>query len=266
VSLIVLLLVLAATTGLSDRPADLPVLLGLEFGVFASIALHELGHAFIAIRKGCRVREITLLFIGGAAQMESIPKRPRDEFQMAIAGPAVSIALGLLCWFGGARLPLAEVVWPLPFFRSLGIVCNLVQFIGVVNWGLALFNLLPAFPMDGGRILRALLTSRMGRLRATSAAARVGKILALVMGVRGVLQLAHGGWVLIVVAILIHTVAEREYRLVQLQEIGWHPGVPPWWPFGPPREPPPRDRVTISPPPYEKGPDQQADLRTDDER
>jgi len=265
ISLILLLVGLALSLGLSGNWNEIGLIMALELGVFTSIALHELGHSFVALRKGCRVREITLMFIGGAAQMEDMPRRPMDEFLMAVAGPAVSVVLGFGCWFAGGRLGLlADSFWPLPFVRSMAIRCNIVQFIGVVNIGLAIFNLVPAFPMDGGRILRALLASRLGRVRATYVASRMGKLIAILMGVWGYYRGA-GGWILIAIAFFLFTTAGREYRMVQLQEIGWRPGVPPQWPFGPRRGPPPLDKVIISPPPYEKGPDQKADLRSGDE-
>jgi len=264
VSLIALLLILAASTGIAGGWNDLVLLLGLEVGVFTSIALHELGHSFVALKKGCRVREITLLFIGGAAQMESIPVRPKDELQMAIAGPLVSVGLGFLSWIVGQRLPLAVGLWPLPFVSGYAIRCNLVQFLGVINWGLAIFNLTPAFPMDGGRIVRALLTPRMGRLRATYVAAQLGKILAVLMAIRGVLDLPQG-WLLIVIAFFVHSVAGREYRLVQMQEFARTHAVPPWWPIPPPPDGISRDQVIIGPPPYQRGPRRHVELRQDDD-
>ncbi|MDP6491613.1 MAG: M50 family metallopeptidase, partial [Kiritimatiellia bacterium] len=165
-------------------PGTLLFRVSIALGLFVSVALHELGHSFVAIHKGCRVREITLMFMGGAAQMERIPRRPLDETLMALAGPAVSLALGFLFWFAGDLLPL-----PIYAIASRGgiVEANVVQIIGAINWSLAGFNLLPSFPMDGGRVFRALLTPKLGRLRATFIAARLGKIMAVLFGLYGFL-------------------------------------------------------------------------------
>ncbi|MBN1557206.1 MAG: site-2 protease family protein [Lentisphaerae bacterium] len=265
-SLILLLLFFALTMGVSGGPGAILVLLVIEFGVFASIALHELGHSFVALRKGTRVREITLMFIGGAAQMEDIPARPRDEFQLAIAGPAVSVVLGLLLWFGGGALPLARADWPVPIVRAGPVQANIVQFIGLINLGLALFNLLPSFPMDGGRLFRALLAHRMGRLRATYIAARVGKVMAVIFGLYGFFS-APTRWLLVAIAFFIYIAAGNEYRMVRMQEAarrargGFH-GM-----FGGYGD---EDgggddggRVSVSPPPYERGRGSHVDLYTE---
>ena len=126
----------------------------LVVGVFTSVALHELGHSVVAMRKGCYVKEIVLSPIGGVAKMSNIPSKPMDEFLIAIAGPAVSLALGLLGIFSISQL----------FFL-----------LGVINLMLFGFNLLPCFPMDGGRVLRVFLAHKKGRLQATRIAAEVGK-------------------------------------------------------------------------------------------
>jgi len=213
----------------------------IEIGLALSIVLHELGHSLVAIRKGCRVREITLVCIGGAAQMERIPTRPLDEFLMALAGPFVSLVLGVLFLFAGGRLALP----PVPRADPL----NIVQLLGAINLGLLIFNLLPSFPMDGGRVLRAALTPRMGRLRATFIAARLGKIMAVLFGLWGFF---HHNWILIFIAFFIFTAAGNEYRMVQMQEAAKRHGFGAWSPFGPP-EPPASgddDEVTVGPPPY----------------
>ncbi len=219
-------------------------------GVFASIALHELGHSFVAIRKGCQVREILLLPIGGVARMTSIPTKPFDEFLMAIAGPAVSMLLCVALSVGGGLLALAP--------RIEATHGNVLQFVGLINGALAAFNLIPAFPMDGGRILRALLTRKYGRLRATSIAARVGRTVAILLGMGGLyLWHKHGGsaWTLIIIAIFIHRAAGNEYRAVARQEAGGFFGSG-FRPVDRTRGPtPPQDvgQAVVSPPPYEKG-------------
>lgn len=213
----------------------------IAIGLFTSVALHELGHSYVAIRKGCRVREITLMFMGGAAQMERLPRRPRDEMTMALAGPAVSLALGLIGFFGGRQLMTMGISYP----------GAIVYILGWINFILAGFNLLPSFPMDGGRVLRAALTPRIGRVRATFIAARLGKIMAVLFGLYGFLA-EQRNWVLVAIAFFIYSSAGREYRQVQLEEaMRRGDGGPFWNPFAPPpAPPPPDDDVVISPPPY----------------
>jgi len=151
----------------------------LSFAVllFLCVALHELGHSFVAMRYGITIRSITLYIFGGVASMEDIPRDPGMEARMAVAGPAVSGIIGLgtiLLSFQSAILlggvhPLTTLLWTL----------------GVINIILMIFNLLPAFPMDGGRILRAWLATRMPYVDATRRAAGIGKIFAILMGGSG---------------------------------------------------------------------------------
>ncbi len=193
ITLIVLLLFAAFSYGLIG--------LLIAIGVFASVALHELGHSWVAIRKGCHVHEIMLLPIGGIAKMSHIPSRPTDEFLIAAAGPAVSFLLAVLFWLltiGG-------------FFGQLFI--NL----SAINLMLCLFNLLPSFPMDGGRIFRAFMTPRIGRLKATALAARIGRILAIAMGLFGLMPPFN--FMLILIAIFIYNAAGAEYRAVYAQHM-----------------------------------------------
>jgi len=232
---------------------DFGVLNGLliELGLASSIVLHELGHSLVAIHKGCRVRGITLMVIGGAAQMERIPTRPLDEFLMAVAGPLVSLALGLLGFFGGGYLPLPEVR-PYPV--------NVVQFVGLINLGLTFFNLLPSFPMDGGRVLRALLTPRMGRLKATFVAARLGRIMAICFGLYAFLS-RPTKWILVAIAIFVYIMAGNEYRFVEMQERargfgGFDPRADDAWDGGG------NDKVTVGPPPYSRGRKSKSEIRS----
>ena len=175
-----------------------PIVWGLlvAIGLFASVALHEMAHTMVALRAGGRVREITLMLLGGVTQVEHLPSRPPTEAVMAAAGPLTSIALGLLL-LGGLRLPL-------PPDLRLG-----VFYLAQLNFVLGLFNLLPAFPMDGGRVLRALLTVRFGALRATRAAAWIGKAAAIGFGLWA---LAGGGLFMVLLALFLYTGAEAETR------------------------------------------------------
>jgi Zn-dependent protease len=232
---------------------DLGALYGalVAVGLFSGIVLHELGHSLVAMRKGCRVREILLLPIGGAARMENLPRRPLDELRMAVAGPLVSLALLLVLVVGGAYLPLRPVI----ALDHEGVLrLNVVQFIGFANGVLALFNLLPAFPMDGGRVLRALLSPRFGRLRATRIAARTGRFLAVVLGAYALCHIRDRA-MLLFIAIFIYWAAGAEYRLVRIQEM-WRQAA--GWGLAPEDG---GDRVIVMPPPYRRGPAQEVPLR-----
>ena len=230
---------------------------GVVYGVslLLCIVLHELGHSVVAIRKGCRVQQILLLPIGGAAQMESIPRRPWDELQMALAGPAVSVALFAMLFFGGAYLPLLRNA---PFLGAGDF--NGVQEIGLINLGLALFNLLPAFPMDGGRVLRALLAWRLGRLTATRIAARVGRVIAVLMLVWSLYLWIRGyGFTMLgVIAVFVFWAAGAEYRAVRYQE--WH-RLQEWGDWMWTATDAGADVARISPPPYRSDAPDEAPLR-----
>jgi Zn-dependent protease len=248
ISLIILLVMLVQDIGIINGPM-------IAAGLLISIVLHELGHSFVAIRKGCRVREITLMFMGGAAVMEQMPRKPFDEFLMAIAGPAVSLVLGVAGIGLGYYLPTS-------ISSIFGL--NIIESLGAINLSLLVFNLLPSFPMDGGRVLRAALTPKLGRLKATLIAARMGQVMAIGFGIIGLVGipgiLAGHNWTLVVIAFFIFAAAGSEYQVVLVQETArqrQQQGFSMWPPFSeePPPLPPNRagvDKVIISPPPYEK--------------
>lgn len=144
--------------------------------IFTTVCLHELGHALMAKRFHIKTRDITLLPIGGLARLETLPEKPSEELLVAIAGPAVNVALALLTGLVidfPARDQLNEIM-------AGGVNAgNFLLNFFIVNIWLALFNLIPAFPMDGGRVLRALLSMRLPRHIATNIAARIGQLLAV---------------------------------------------------------------------------------------
>jgi Zn-dependent protease len=151
--------------------------------VFACVLLHEFGHALTARRFGIRTRDITLYFIGGVARLEGLGRRPLEELVVALAGPAVNlvIAVGLAVLFLPLGLGLAPDLVPedTPAHLAGSFLFTLLA----ANLMLALFNLLPAFPMDGGRVVRSLLQLRLGRLRATVIAAYLGLAVAALVAV-----------------------------------------------------------------------------------
>lgn len=151
-------------------------------GMFAVVVLHEMSHALVARRFGIGTRNITLLPIGGVASLERMPDKPSQELLVALAGPLLNFALA-----AASMLVLVALETPLAPPVRLEAAASLLSSFFWFNLGLAVFNLLPAFPMDGGRVLRALLAMKQGRLRATETAARVGRWMALAFGVIGLL-------------------------------------------------------------------------------
>jgi len=176
--------------------------------LFLCVVLHEFGHALTAKRFGILTRDITLLPIGGVARLERMPDDPKQEFWVAIAGPAVNvvIAAGLFLVLGAAGT--------LPTLEQLGSPrAPLLGQLMVVNVSLFLFNLLPAFPMDGGRILRAFLAMRMEYTRATQVAASIGQALALGLGFVGFFYNPF----MMFIAIFVWMGAEQEASMVKLK-------------------------------------------------
>ncbi len=189
------------TSGDLGRAVSTAVLLVL---VFSCVLLHELGHALAARRFGIRTRDIILLPIGGIARLERMPEKPVQELVVAIAGPAVNVAIAalLLALISFIGLPMATID-----FRG-GLVVSLLA----VNIAMVAFNLLPAFPMDGGRVLRALLAMRLPFARATRVASIVGQAVALLFGVAGLLG---SNFMLMFVALFVFLAAGEERALVQ---------------------------------------------------
>lgn len=180
----------------------------LVLSIFACVVLHELSHALVARRFGIGTLDITLLPIGGVARLEKMPEKPSQELLVALAGPVASLAIAAVV-FGA--LELLDGPTGLESLQIVGgpFLTKLMWF----NVVLAGFNLLPAFPMDGGRILRAALASRMERGRATEVAAGIGQGFALLLGIWG---FAHNPF-LVIIAVFVWMGAKSEASLVQLR-------------------------------------------------
>ena len=178
----------------------------LVLAVFVCVVLHELGHALVARRYGVRTRDITLLPIGGVASLERIPEKPRQELAIAAAGPLVSLTLAALLFATVAGRGSLESLLAVeqPGFR----LANFIASLAAINAWLVLFNLVPAFPMDGGRMLRALLAARLGHVRATRIAAGIGQAVAAGMALLGL----FGAPMLLLVALFVWIAAAGELR------------------------------------------------------
>ena len=142
-------------------------------GLFFGVLLHEFGHSLVAMRYGYEIESITLWLFGGVARFTEIPEDWKQEFTIAVAGPIVSILVGIVSYVGFVALPLGD---PVKF---------VLGYLALTNVALAVFNMLPGFPMDGGRVLRALLARNRPHARATQLAAEVGKIFAFLLGLFG---------------------------------------------------------------------------------
>ncbi len=176
--------------------------------LFTCVVLHEFGHIFTARAFGVPTPDVTLLPIGGVARLERIPEAPHEEFLIAIAGPLVNVAIAFaLILFAGARLNATDLV----SVDRMHVLLS--DRLAAVNLFIALFNMIPAFPMDGGRVLRALLASRLGFVRATEIAASIGQGVAFALGFIGLFY----NPLLIFIAIFVYLAAASEAHSVALR-------------------------------------------------
>ena len=178
--------------------------------LFLCVVLHEFGHITAARHFGVRTPEIVLLPIGGVARLERIPEEPRAEFLIALAGPAVTLVIAavLILLLGG--LPPPESLLSMQGPRAL-----LAQ-LALANVILLVFNLVPAFPMDGGRILRAALSARLGHERGTRLAAAIGQAVAVLIGIAGAMS---QNVLLVLVAVFVYLAAGSERGIVEVRGI-----------------------------------------------
>jgi Zn-dependent protease len=189
----------------SDVHSGVAVMFGIGFAlaVFACVLLHEFGHALVARKFGIETRRITLLPIGGVAELERSPEDPRAEMWIAAAGPAVNFAIAGV---------LALIGLSFGIFAGSGLSSVVLTGLLWANLMLGLFNLVPAFPMDGGRVFRAWAARRYSRVRATQMAAKLGRALALGFGLWG---LFAGNPMLVLVAVFVWFAAGRELASVE---------------------------------------------------
>ena len=195
---------------------------GAGFGVvvtlilFVCVLIHELSHSLAAVRLGYPVREIVLLPLGGVAQIEKLPEKPRQELVMAVVGPLSNVVIGLLLLLLGLGLGMDL---PASMLKIVSDPAGLrwadtLPYLTFTNFALAAFNLIPAFPMDGGRVLRALLATSMPHARATAIAVTVGQALAWLLGLAGLLT-GNVTWIL--VAVFVFAGAAQEGRMIRVK-------------------------------------------------
>ena len=171
--------------------------------VFASVVFHELSHAMVARHYGIQVTDITLLPIGGVARMATLPEQPRQEILISVAGPIASLVLAFSLWF------LADLLGSHVTISDLSVEGNLLAQLSALNFVLAIFNLLPAFPMDGGRILRGFLALYITPLKATRIAVGIGQAFAIGLFFLGIFA---GNLFMVLIALFVYLGAEGEER------------------------------------------------------
>ena len=186
--------------------------IALVIAVFACVVFHELGHALTAKRFGIKTSKITLLPIGGMASLERIPESPKKEFLISITGPLVNVIIAIFLYY----LVPVEDFKHLNFTESFEVLMsfsfqNFLFYLYIVNVGLVIFNLIPAFPMDGGRILRALLAMNMNRVKATQIASSIGQVIAVLFLLVGLIYYPF----LIIIALFVFLGAYGENQMVQ---------------------------------------------------
>jgi Zn-dependent protease len=220
-----LLLAYVAFSGITDGGSWSDVAWSFLFvgAIFLCVVLHEFGHALSARRFGVETKDIILSPIGGVARLYRMPEQPAQELIVAIAGPLVNVVIALMTgplalWLAPNELrQLANMILGLPVMmeETSPFIAYFLPALFLLNIVLALFNLLPAFPMDGGRVLRALLSMRFSRLLATRIASLVGQVIALALFAYA---LSEGNLLTSLVGVFVFFMAMQEYRQVKMQE------------------------------------------------
>ncbi len=214
----------------SLSPVDTAWVSGLFMAIFGCVLLHEYGHALAARRYGVRTRDIVLMPIGGMARLERMPEKPLQEFVVAIAGPMVNMVIFLLMVIGISVLAQPEQLEAIRAavlaettgepIEETGIeVSKLLQYsinFAISNLILVVFNMIPAFPMDGGRVLRALLSMRIGRARATRIASWIGQGFAVLFAIWGIYS---GNFMLAILGFFVIYAARSENDMVQTESV-----------------------------------------------
>ena len=191
----------------------MPWILGVivALGLFAGVLVHELAHSVVALHKGIAINSITLMIFGGIAEMEEGTPDPKTELPMALVGPVASLLVGLIC---------CGLVYAAPSVTTntgmQGVWIFVFGYLGMLNIILCLFNLIPAFPMDGGRVLRAWLATKMPLHRATKIAADIGKSFAIIFGIIGLFTFSP---FLILIALFIYIGANTESTAVKYSQL-----------------------------------------------
>ncbi len=180
--------------------------------LFICVTLHEYGHALVARRYGIKTKHITLLPIGGVAMLENVPEKPEQELAVALAGPLVNVVIAalLMLYLYASGKP----VFTTPF-TTLPLSDNFIQNLLKINLVLAAFNLIPAFPMDGGRALRAILSLKLSRVLATNIAARIGQFIAILFVLGGLFVNPF----LVFIGIFIFLGAQAEATMIEIQSV-----------------------------------------------
>src|SRR5215218_1144139 len=190
------------------------VTVGVIVALFVCVLLHEFGHSIVAQRLGIEIADITLLPIGGLARFKTLPERPWDEVKIAVAGPLVNVVLAPI-FFAIALLLGDNLMAPANILEGVRSAGQVFAYLGYINVALVLFNLIPAFPMDGGRVLRGLLATRLGQVRATDISAAVGQFFAAAFFLLGLLS---GNLLLALIAVFIFFGATGEAQMVRQRE------------------------------------------------
>lgn len=174
--------------------------------LFVCVLVHELGHSYVAVKNGIKITDITLFLFGGVSEMEEAPRNPRVEMVMAFVGPAISVVLGAI---------FTAIYFFVPGVSENIYWGTMIALLAYINIMLGVFNILPAFPMDGGRVLRGFLAQRMPYIKATRIAVGIGKMFAYVLALIGLITFPAGIWFLIIAIFIFIAASEEEGSTVQ---------------------------------------------------